>query len=65
MYTELADYQKPSDFATEYPKKDGSKGVNRAYIYKLINMEIESPESTKIDVLDVGGVRFVKFKTKS
>jgi hypothetical protein len=62
MHKIIGDYKSPGEFAKEYTGKHTHRqGVNRSYIGRLIRQEIVNPGSTGIDVLEIGGLHFVKY----
>jgi hypothetical protein len=65
-YINLKDYQSVAEFAKTYVSRiDGSVGVHRVRVYKLIQDEIQMPGSTDIDVLEVSGSYYVKLNAKA
>lgn len=66
MFTILPQYQTVANFAARYVrtkgKNKGKLGVARQFIYELIDREKKEANSTDIDVMEVDGVVFVKYK---
>jgi hypothetical protein len=72
MVTTITDYKTPAEFAKEYIKRNGSKGVSKAYILELIHEELATPGTCGIDVIVIPGhpknfylVRMSAFNTKT
>lgn len=56
MVKTITDYKTPAEFAKEYIRRNGSKGVSKAYIIELIHEELANPGSCGIDVLVIPAV---------
>lgn len=65
MYSKIKGYQTAWNFAKKYKNaKTGKVGVTRSAIYQLLNKEMQYPESTGLDVLEIDGNFFVRYKEK-
>ena len=62
MFSKLPQWKTPANFVTVYISKADGKGVSRSYIYQLIKDEQATPGSTDIDVMEVDGTLFVKYR---
>lgn len=59
---ELKGYLTVGDFAKAFSTRDGRVGCNRSNIWNMVKRERAKPNSTKIDVLLIAGIHYVKFK---
>lgn len=66
MYTKNTDgWLTPANFAKVYMNaRKNKQGVNRKYIYDLIERERNSPGSTDIDVLEIDGKPFCRYNKR-
>lgn len=63
--TNYTDFKTVAELAKQYPNlRRGGVGVSKVYIYYLIQKELEQPNSTDIDVLQVCGQNFAKIRLK-
>jgi hypothetical protein len=62
MHTIIKGYKSASDFATQYTGKRGKVGVSRTQMHFVIKKEMTSPGTTDIDVLEIAGHYYVRYR---